>query len=451
MFEKEKALNILNKALKAAGGDMAEAVLEGERLSLTRFAESRISDNIDTTETILYLRIVRDKKMGVIATGDISDDGIKKAAADCNAILKYMPSDDKFVSFPQPDDSILKENFIIEGTTAFGPKERAQAVDMINKIARKGGAKSSGAFRIQENHLAVANSLGLERFCAGNNAELSLTLAGEFDNSGWAMQFHPDASKIDYANLARVALKKAATSRNPIALEDGQYTVILEPAAVGQLLLMLSFMGFGCKTLYQQRSFMAGKIGEKIAGDNFTVFEDPTDPDFNYLSFDYEGVTRKKVDIINAGTAAGVVYNSYYANVMETESTGHALPPTNAYGPYPKTLVIAPGDSTIENMIKSTERGIYITHFWYINFLNPMQTMITGTTLDGTFLIENGQLSKPIKNMRTNQSLLEAFSNIEAITLDRIIYPQYSVLMKVPGMKINNFNLALEEEDEDKC
>jgi PmbA protein len=450
LFDRETAFKILDTALSYSSGDTTEAVLEGERLTLTRFAESKISDNIDREETILYIRTVKDNKMGVIATGDISDYGIKSAVIDCEMMLDYMPPDEKFVSFPQPDEKELKEDFIIKGTSDFGPEQRAKAVKLISGVGRKGGLKASGAFRIEENRLAVANSNNVRRFFKGNHAQLSMTLAGRDGNSGWAMAHKADASEINVSALAKRATEKAVKSRNPISVPDGQYTVILEPAAVGQLLLLLSFMGFGCKTLYQHRSFMAGKIGEKIAGDNFSVYEDPTIDRFNYRPFDYEGVTRKKTGLIVEGAASGVVYNSYYANLMETQSTGNALSATNSYGPYPKTMSVTAGDSSIDEMIKSTKKGILITHFWYLNFLNPMQTMVTGTTKDGTFLIEDGQVKSAIKNMRTNQSILEAFSNIESITGDRIIYPQYSVLMQVPGMKIKNFNLMAEEE-EDKC
>ncbi len=450
MFDRETAYKILETALSYSTGDMTEAVLEGQRLTLTRFAESKISDNIDTEETTLYIRTVNDKKMGVIATGDVSDEGIKSAVNDCESMLSYIPPDESFQSLPLPDENKLKEDFIIKGTSDFGPTRRAEAVGLISRVGLMGGLKASGAFRIEENHLAVANSNNVRRFFKGNQAQLSMTLAGQEGNSGWAMGFNTDASEINVSALAKKATEKAVKSREPIGIPDGQYTVILEPAAVGQLLLLLAFMGFGCKTLYQHRSFMAGKIGEKIAGDNFTVYEDPTIKVFNYCPFDYEGVTRKKTPLIVNGIARGVVYNSYYANLMGNESTGNALPPTNSYGPYPKTMSVAAGYSSIEDMIKSTEKGVLITHFWYLNFLNPMQTMVTGTTKDGTFLIENGQAKSAINNMRTNQSILEAFSNIEAITSDRIIYPQYSVLMQVPGMKINNFNLIAEEE-ENKC
>ncbi len=451
ILNKETAQTILQAALSHASADMAEAVIEQDRLALTRFAERRITDHIDQDETTLYIRCVRDKKISVIATGNLSPDGIKKAVIDCEAMLAYMVPDDNFISLAKPDNAVVVENRISENTADFGPDKRAEAIAGIFGVAKKGLCESSGALRLEQKTLAVANSLGLSRYFTGNQAQISMTLAGMQNNSGWSMGYHHDASQIAIDRLALTALQKSMTSRDPISLDDGKYTVILEPAAVGQLLILLSFMGFGCATLYQRRSFMAGKIGEKIAGENFTVFEDPLDMDFTTPLIDYEGVPKKKVALIENGIARGVVYNTYYANLMNTESTGHALAPNNSYGPYPKNMVVAAGDSSLDDMIKSTERGILITHFWYLNFLNPMQTMVTGTTRDGTFLIENGQVSSPVRNMRTNQSILEAFSNITAISKERIVYPQYSVLMKVPAMKIDNFNLAAESEDNAKC
>ncbi len=451
MMEKGNALDILKSALALSKGDMTEAVLENNRLSLTRFAESKIHQNIDTEDTTLYLRTVKDKKITVVATGDISPEGIKKAVGDSGAMMTYSQPDDKFVSFPKPDGISLTEDYLSGGTTAYSPQMRAEAVQKIAGISRKGNLDASGAFRIEAKSLAVCNSLGMEKFFAGNNAQLSMTLSGKDNNSGWSAAFNPNAAQINIDALALTAAEKAMMSRNAVALPDGQYTVILEPAAVGQLLLMLAFMGFGCKTLYEHRSFMTDKIGQKIAGDNFTVYEDPFDSSFKGQPFDYEGVGKVKVPLVENGIAKGVVYNSYYAGLMGTTSTGNALPPNNSFGPYPKNMVVAPGTDNIEEMIKSTEKGILITHFWYINYLNPTKTMVTGTTRDGTFLIEGGKMTSAVKTMRTNQSILEAFSNIAAVSKGEIVYPQYSVLMKVPAMKINNFNLAAEEEETNKC
>ena len=186
---------------------------------------------------------------------------------------------------------------------------------------------------------------------------------------------------------------------------------------------------------------MANKIGAKIMGDNITIGEDPFHPAIKYMSFDYEGVPRRKVMLVENGIAQGVVYDSYYAAQKEAQSTGNALPPDNKFGPYPKAMVMEPGTKSLDDIIASTEAGILITHFWYLNFVNPMLTTVTGTTRDGTFLIENGKPSAPVIDMRVNQSMLEAFNNAEVLSGERRLVPKYGVLMYVPAMKVHNFRL----------
>jgi PmbA protein len=319
-------------------------------------------------------------------------------------------------------------------------------------IHRVGCPTSSRRSRI--NTVAVANSLGVRQFGRSGKGELSLTIVGgQEQQSGFAVGYNPDPAKIDYRAVAQKAIDKALKNVDPVTLPDGQYTVILEPAAVGQLLLFLGFLGFGGRTLMQRRSFLSGKTGEVITGENITITDEPNNPLFGGLLFDYEGVPKKMITPIDHGRAGEGAFDSYYANIMGVPPTGHAVEPNNSYGPYPKNLAIAPGDKTMEEMIASTERGVLITHFWYINFLNPMRTMITGTTFDGTFLIENGKIGPAVKNMRTNQSILEAFSKVAMISKSRMVYPQYSSLMLVPAMKIDDFNLVQEtrEEWEGKC
>ena len=170
-----------------------------------------------------------------------------------------------------------------------------------------------------------------------------MTVTGSKDNSGWSIGYDRDVRKINVDTLAATAIDKAQRSADATPMESGQYAVILEPAAVGQLLLFFAFMGFGGKTMFEKRSFMSGKIGEKICGENITITEDPFNPEMLGIPFDCEGVPRKRVPIIEKGIARGAVYNSYYAHLAGVESTGHALPPNNSFGPYPKHMVIDAG------------------------------------------------------------------------------------------------------------
>jgi predicted Zn-dependent protease len=266
-------------------------------------------------------------------------------------------------------------------------------------------------------------------------------VSSEDERSGYAIAYDRDAGKINPGLVAETAVDKAVRSVDPISLPTGQYTVLLEPAAVGQLLLFLSFMGFGSGTFVQRRSFMAGKIGEQITGANISVRDDAYNPQMLGMPFDYEGVPRRSVELVTNGIAKGVVSNSRDAGQMGTESTGHAHIASKSFTPYPKHMVMNGGEATVQQMIKAVDRGIYITHFWYVNYLNPMMTMVTGTTRDGTFLIEQGKVTKPIVNMRMQQSILEAFSNCRMLSKERVLYPQYSVVMLLPYALIDNFQL----------
>lgn len=444
MIKQDQALRLLKTGLTASTADQTELVLIGEDLSLTRVAESQIHQNMSRSDTNVYVRAIKDKRVGITSTGDLSPESVKRAVRDACEISLLMPADEQFSSLPLPLPT-EETDTLIEATAENSPRQRAETIAEIVDKCADARLSAAGAYRVSTETVAVVNSLGVEQFNISTKGELSLTATGVQGNSGWSIGYDRDVRKIKADLLAATAIDKALHSVDPVPLESGQYAVILEPAAVGQLLLFFAFMGFGGKTLLEKRSFMSGKIGEKICGDNITITEDPFDPMMLGVPFDYEGVPRKRVPIIEKGIAKGAVYNSYYAHLAGVESTGHALPPNNSFGPYPKHMVMDGGTASIADLIKSTVKGVYITRFWYVNYLNPMKTMVTGTTRDGTFLIENGVITKPIKNMRISQSLLEAFNNVDMMSSERVLYPQYSVVMLVPACKVKYFTLESTE------
>jgi PmbA protein len=437
-MEKDKAFEILEKGLTYSEADQTELVFMGEDFSLTRFAENVIDQNMSRADHTLMARVVFGKRIGVAATNSIKDEDIKKVIKDAEEIARYSQEDSDFVSLPESSPAPEVKGFFPK-TSEYSPSERAKGIQGAVRRCKSQNLSGTGAFQTETDVTCMVNSLGTRQYFKESTAHFSLTASVGDTASGWAQGYDRDVNNLDIESIAQRAIFKALLSSNPIELPPGKYTVILEEAAVASLLLFLGFLGFGAKTFIQGRSFMAGKIGEKITGDNITVIEDPYNPAMNAMPFDYEGVTKKKVPLIENGVAKGVVYNSYYANQAGAESTGHALPPNNTFGPYPKNMVMSPGSADLDEMISSTERGILITHFWYINYMNPMKTMVTGTTRDGTFLIEDGKIKSAAKNMRIGQSILEAFSNVEMMGKDRKLCPQYGVVMYVPTMKIKDF------------
>jgi PmbA protein len=440
MIDKKQILNLLKNSLASSlYADQTELVFMAEDLNLSRFAENIIHQNIAQSDHSIFARVALGKKIGISSTNRLEQKEIEECIKQAIKIAQFQKEDQNFLSLPKPHKA--KELKVYNPPiSTITPEDKALAIKRVVEKCKENSLFSAGAFQNKKEALAVVNSLGISKFFQQAWSHISLTVNDKNQNSGWAQDFNQDATKLDLRDVSQTAIQKALMSNNPIEVPPGKYTVILEEAAVANLLLLLSFLGFGAKGFVEKRSFMAGKIGEKITGHNITIIEDPNFPENPGIPFDYEGVDKKKVVLIENGIAKGVVYNSYYANLVGVESTGHALSPGNNYGPYPQNLVMNSGEFTREELVSSTEKGILITQFWYLNYINPAKTMVTGTTRDGTFLIENGKIKKAIKNMRIGQSILEAFSNVQMMTKKRKLCPQYGVLLLVPQMKIENFN-----------
>jgi len=228
---------------------------------------------------------------------------------------------------------------------------------------------------------------------------------------------------------------KALAGRDPKALPPGKYTVILEPAAMDLVSFMLS--GFNALAVDEGRSFLTGKVGEKIVGDNITMASDPYHPLHQGRPYDGDGVPTEQVTLVENGTAKNLVYDRLTAKKHGVEPTGHGGGGRNAYGAYPSYMVMEGGNATLEDMIASTDKGILVTRFWYMRMVDPMKVIVTGMTRDGTFWIENGKIAYGIKNFRFNESVLEMLGNV-----DMMSEPVLSGGAVVPAIKVRDFNFT---------
>ena len=437
----DKIIDLFRSGVKNSKADQTEFVCESEEFYLTRFAENLIHQNMGRSDSTIYCRAVLGKKIGVARSNDPTKEGIESLLKVALDVAQNSQEDSDFSSLVKSDKSSKAAGFH-DKTFKYSPASRADAVSSIVARAKEANLTCAGTFQTSGTSLAVVNSLGTEQFGKTSDYRFSLTAVAPNGRSGWSQAAGRDIEKFDYMSVAQRALDKASYPGEAVKLDSGQYTVILEPDAVANFLLFLAFLGFGGKTLFQKRSYMSDKIGQLIMGKNITISEDPFNPQIEYMPFDYEGVPKSKVVMVENGIAREGVYDSYYARLAGKTSSGDALQPDNKFGPYPKAMVISPGASSVDDLIKSTPSGVYITRFWYLNYLNPMKTMVTGYTRDGSFLIEDGQITKPLNDMRVQQSMLEAFTNAEALSSEQRLIPQYGALMLVPFMKINNFNLS---------
>ncbi|MGQ9730686.1 MAG: TldD/PmbA family protein [Candidatus Zipacnadales bacterium] len=436
MVDTEQLVAIAQRAVALSSAEATEAVLVGNATNLTRFANNTIHQNVVCEELSLRLRTAFGKRVGMATTNDLTDAGLACCVERAIEIARHQAENKEFVGFSPPAEYVtVKPN---TGATAFcSPEQRAAAVKKVVAIAERDGLQASGAFSTGPQQMAVANSNGVAAGSALASAELGVTMMGP-TSSGRATWTAMDVAEIDVAAVAETAARKARESADPIELEPGEYTVVLEPEAVGEMVSFLGYMGFGGKAFLEGRSFLCGKIGEQICDERITIHDDGLDPNFFPMPFDFEGVPRRPVMLIDKGVARGVVHDRTTAARAGVESTGHALPPPATWGPHPLHLKLEPGDATLDEMIASTDYGLLVTRFHYTNIVHPLRTEITGMTRDGTFLIQGGQLTCGVKNLRFTQSILDALSAVELIGKTRRIAEG----CLVPALKVRAFRFS---------
>ena len=436
-MDKTTANTILDKAISLSSADRTEITIEETELALTRLAENAIHQNMARTDFQITARIAKDGKSGIASRNQPDEATAKELlAVGLAAAAESQPGEVLFAS-AQP---IVEQT--APASTPPTPTDRASALKVLVDAAKAKGITTAGEYRVSVTSTGVAVDKDVRQYGQSAFALLSATATTPKGGTAYVHSVGRDGSAIDASALSRKLIDRAVATEDPVALPPGPYTVILEPPAVGQLLILLSFMGFGAKTM--GRSFMTGKIGEKITSEKITIIDDVHDPLMIGLPFDYQGMPRKKVSLIEKGIAKGVVSDLDTAKRLGEESTGHALPATNGFGPYPKAMVMSGGDSSIDEMITSTDRGVLISHFWYVNYANPMKTQVTGTTYEGAMMIESGKLTKGIRSTRFVQSILDALSNVEAISKEQQLYQQFSSFMLVPAMKVKEFTFVPE-------
>jgi PmbA protein len=434
---------IAQRVMKQAKADQTEVMVTSNDSHLTRFAANTIHQNVSETDVSVRLRTVIDQKTGVASGNELSNEGLKRLVQSAETAARFQQKNPEFRSLPAAGP-VRKVDAFVDATAAFTPMQRAEGVEKILKMSRANGLVAAGAFSTEMQEIHIANSLGTSVYHRGTVGGILTVIMAE-DSSGYGSAASIDVTKIDPESVGRTAVEKALSSKKPTAIEPGEYTVILEEDAVADMLFFLGWMGFGALAVQEERSFMNGKFGQKIAGENITIWDDGYDPRGIPLPFDFEGVAKQKVMLIERGVAKNVVYDSFTAGREPGKSsTGHSLPAPNTMGPIPINLFMAPGTATKEEMLASTERGIWVTRFHYTNILHPVKTILTGMTRDGTYLIENGKITRPLKNLRFTTSILDAFSNAEALgsSLKLIKDEWNSIGTSAPAAKIHNFRFT---------
>ncbi|MBX9667018.1 MAG: TldD/PmbA family protein [Candidatus Obscuribacterales bacterium] len=445
MLTQEASGKIVDMAIHHAGKSVEgiEVHLVGTDIETSRFANNEMTQHQANLIDRLAVRVLSDGRQIRLETDDLSSAGVCKVVDQAISAVKLMEKDQCLLPLVNADGdgewSSYPDRFEA-GVLSITAAERAAAIGDMIAIANEHELNAAGVYASGTIFEALGNSKGLFSYHRETHVESSVTMCGP-DSTGWAKAQGPHAKQVNTRELARSAAMKARASSQPEAVKPGRYTVILEHSAFLDLLSYLWWDFTGTSHL-DKRSSLLDKIGDKVFGDNITIEDDVYHHEQAGCPFDGEGLARRKVTIVEDGILRNLVYGRRSASRMGVAPTGHGLPEPNSLGDNPMNLVIVGDGSSVDDMVKSTEKGILLTRVWYVRQVDPARKIVTGMTRDGTFLVENGEVSRGIKNLRFNVSLIELLNNVVAVGQARRTAGEEGVPQVVPAMKIADFNFT---------
>ena len=437
IMARDTAQALVEKIVKMSKADGITVTVDSGYQADVRFAANQMSTAGGVTRSQIVVDSAFGKRHAAATTNDISDDSLRRTVAQSEALAKLSPEDPEAMP-PLGPQTYAPVNGYFDSTADVPPEERARAALTALEPARKSGdLKAAGFIIVTAGADAVGNRNGMFAYNRGTTTNYTLTVrTDDGTGSGWAGAEHPDWNQLDFASISAHAIEKARLSRNPVAIEPGRYTVIFEPQAVGDLVQLMEFY-LGARESDEGRSPFSkqgggNKIGDKIVDSRVTIFSDPQDPQLLSQPYDGEGLPLKRQVWVENGVLKQLYYTRFWAQKGNKQATG-----------FPSSIKMQGGTTSTDEMIKSTPRGILVTRLWYLREVDPRTLLYTGLTRDGTFLIENGKITKAIKNFRFNDSPLFLLNNLEAIgPAVRIAGTEAGGAVVMPTIKARDFNFT---------
>ena len=424
----------------AAGATEAEALVVRGESSLTRFANSEIHQNVASDEVLVNLRLVRGRRVAVVSTGRTDAEGVRALVERAAAIAANVEELEDWPGLPDAEAAEPLEIAWSDRTADAGPELRAEGARAVIAAADAAGVTAFGSFSTDAEAIAVANSKGIRAAERRTTSQLLTVSMGPDDGTGYAEQCAVDATTIDAAAIGRESAERARASANPVAVDPGDYPVVLHHYAVVDLLDMLGYLGFSALAVQEDRSFW--EAGRRVGSPLVTITDDGRDPAGLPMGFDAEGVPKQRLSLLEAGVCRDLAYDRQTGARAGHASTGHGLPAPNPYGPFPTNMVMSAGDASMEDLVGGLDRGLLVTRFHYTNPVHSKKVIVTGMTRDGTFLVEGGRIVGPVRNLRFTMSYLDALANVEAVSRDRGCIRGLLGASVVPSLRLSSFSFT---------
>jgi predicted Zn-dependent protease len=438
LLSRQELFDVIERGLKMSKADEIEINLNSTVRGNTRFAANQLSTSGATSDVQLVVYSAFGPKHAVVTTNDLSEESLRRAVTQSEALAKLAPDDPEIMPRLGPQN-LATVNAFFESVAQLTPGDRARAAMTALTPARAGKELQAAGFIVTtQNALSIGNSKGLQAYHRFTNANYQLTVRStDGTGSGWAAADDHDWTKIDFEAVSARAIEKARLSRNPVAIEPGRYTVILEPQAVGDLVQLIINYADARASDEGRSPFVkpggGNKIGEKIVDQRLSIISDPSDPQLLGQPFDGDGLPLTRRAWIENGVLKQLQYGRFWAKKQGKEPTGNAS----------VVKLVGTGTQTLEQLIAGTARGVLVTRLWYLREVDPRTILYTGLTRDGTFLIEGGKLTKSLRNFRFNESPLFMLNNLEGITApERLAGTEQGGDIAMPAVKVRDFNFT---------
>ena len=436
ILNEAEAKALCQKILSYSRADECEINISGEYRGNIRYARNDVSTSGALTNKNIVVSSAYGKKVGVATIDEFDDASLEKVVRRSEELAKLAPENPEYMGVLEPQ-SYLKTKAYFESTANINPAKRAEKVAQSLNLCQNEKVVAAGFINDQHGYSALMNSKGLFAYFPASNVNFSLTVRTEDGKgSGYVAKGYSDFDKLDTVKATKIALQKAKASVDAKAIEPGKYTVILEPTAASVLLENI-FFGMDARSADEGRSFFSKpggktKLGEKIVDERVTFYSDPTNPELPSSPFAGDGEAVGKMKWIEKGVVKNLTYSRFWAKEKGVKSV-----------PNPTNMIMEGGTTSLEEMIKSTKKGILVTKLWYIRPVDPQTLLLTGLTRDGTFYIENGKIKHPIKNPRFNESPIIMLNNLETLGIpERVVSTESDQNYLIPPMKIREFTFS---------